>query len=353
MLQVLKLLLSILLLSNVNVLRLRYSQILVEAKQVAPPNKSKRLAIITGGTRGIGSGISKVLAASGEYDGLLLTYNTNHEAAESFRERLLDEAMMVIDSRDKKVKGRGNKDKALLKKVELVCGDLATIQARDRIFKCVDEEFSDYDLATVVHNAGQYVGLTSDNESGIKNPAKQKFANGSLLKEDVLDSTIMEYYQKLYGLAFIDICERSMVRMRKAFERAAANGSTYRGSLIGISSPGCNANFSSVRGYDLEGSGKCIMEYVIRLYALEAAKYKINCNAIIPGVTRSDAWEKIALKNGTTKQEYLSRFESRIPMKEVINGTDIGDTVKFLAGPGGGRFMTGLSLRIDAGLHLT
>ena len=39
-------------------------------------------------------------------------------------------------------------------------------------------------------------------------------------------------------------------------------------------------------------------------------------------------------------------------MEEVIEATDIGDTVQFLAGFGVGRFMTGLSLRVDAGLHL-
>jgi NAD(P)-dependent dehydrogenase (short-subunit alcohol dehydrogenase family) len=44
--------------------------------------------------------------------------------------------------------------------------------------------------------------------------------------------------------------------------------------------------------------------------------------------------------------------ERAVPAKEVIEATDIGDTVKFLAGPGGGRFMTGLSLRVDGGLHL-
>mmetsp|Transcript_16614 Transcript_16614/g.24838 ORF Transcript_16614/g.24838 Transcript_16614/m.24838 type:complete len:347 (-) Transcript_16614:2196-3236(-) len=328
------------------------SQTLVEASQAVPPSKGKRLAIITGGTRGIGSGISKVLAASGEYDGLLLTYNTNHEAAESFRQYLLDENLK-LDCHNKKIAEQGKESNLkFLKKVALVSGDLTTIEARDKIFNCVDEEFCDYDLATVVHNAGQYVGLTSDNESGIKHTTKQKFGNGSLLKEDVLDSEILDYYQKLYGVAYLDICERSMVRMKKAYNRATENGRKYRGALIGISSPGCNTSYKLSQGYDLEGSGKCVMEYANRLYALEAANYNINSNVIIPGVTMSDAWEKIAVRNGTTRDEYLSRFQSRIPMKEVIDSTDIGDTVKFLAGPGGGRFMTGLSLRVDAGLHL-
>lgn len=308
-------------------------------------NPSKRLAIITGGTRGIGRGITQVLASCGEYDGLLLTYNTNREAAESVRQSL-------IDSMDSKAKSSS----AL--QVEVVGGDLTTVEARDKIFHCVDHEFCDYDLATVVHNAGQYVGLTASNVDDIKEGAK-KFGDGSLLKgeegeEDTLDTTYMEYYQKLYGTAFVDICERSLKRMRKAHEKNNVDGnSKYRGSIIGISSPGCNSSYKMTQGYDMPGSGKCIMEFSIRPYALAAAKYGINCNVIIPGFTRSDAWNKVAEKRGSTGKDFLDKASATIvPMGEVIEATDIGDTVQFLAGFGGGRFMTGLSLRVDAGLHL-
>jgi NAD(P)-dependent dehydrogenase (short-subunit alcohol dehydrogenase family) len=320
-----------------------------------------RLAIITGGTRGIGRGISEVLASSNEYDGLLLTYNTNQEAAESFRQFLLEKK----SGNDDESGSSSNSSSLKLKKVELIAGDLTTIEARNKIFKCVDEEFgTDYDLATVVHNAGQYVGVTSDNAGGIEAGTK-KFGDGSLLKEQddgtsILDTTYMDYYQKLYGTAFIDICERSMARMKKAYEKnKEADGGEdsnlkYRGSIIGISSPGCNASFKVTPGYDMPGSGKCLMEFSIRLYALEAAKYGINCNVIIPGFTKSDAWGKIAEKRGMTKEAFLNHIarSGKIPMQEVIDATDIGDTVKFLAGNGGGRFMTGLSLRVDAGLHL-
>lgn len=323
------------------------------------PSSPKRLAIITGGTRGIGRGISQVLASSGEYEGLLLTYNTNQEAAETFRKKLLAD---------------DNCNDKVLKKVEIVGGDLTKDEARDQIFKCVDEEFCEYDLATVVHNAGQYVGITAENAQGIPEGQGKKFGNGSLLKDDtsndessssnsnndvqnklnlVLDTTYMEYYQKLYGTAFVDICERSLVRMKIAHQKAVESGNKYRGSIIGISSPGCNTSFKATPGYDMPGSGKCVMEYAIRLYAIEAAKFGINCNVIIPGVTRSDAWDKIAQKRGmNSADEMLPNFMKMVPMNEIIEATDIGDTVHFLSGFGGGRFMTGLSLRVDAGLHL-
>jgi NAD(P)-dependent dehydrogenase (short-subunit alcohol dehydrogenase family) len=41
------------------------------------------------------------------------------------------------------------------------------------------------------------------------------------------------------------------------------------------------------------GSGKCITELAnCLLYALEAAPYNINVNAIIPGFIQLDAWGK-------------------------------------------------------------
>ena len=46
------------------------------------------------------------------------------------------------------------------------------------------------------------------------------------------------------------------------------------GSLIGISSPGCTTIYNPQPGYDMPGSGKTIMEYVMRLMALNAGKKK-------------------------------------------------------------------------------
>jgi NAD(P)-dependent dehydrogenase (short-subunit alcohol dehydrogenase family) len=132
--------------------------VLVLIQRVTSRNsRNMRVAIVTGGTRGIGRGISETLAASGEYDGLLLTYNTNLEAAEAFKGSFKDI------------------------KVEIVGGDLTTQEARDAIFDCLDKEFCDFDLATVVHNAGQVVGVTSDNVDDI-GADKKKFGDGSLLK---------------------------------------------------------------------------------------------------------------------------------------------------------------------------
>ena len=77
----------------------------------------KRIAIVTGGTRGIGRGIAERLAAW--MDIVILTYNTNAERAQ----QAADELRQQYDG----------------KRIELVAGDLTLPASRDAIFACVDD----------------------------------------------------------------------------------------------------------------------------------------------------------------------------------------------------------------------
>lgn len=282
---------------------------------------------------GIGKGIVEALAESGNFQGILLTYNSNRAAAEEFCAELKSSHPNL--------------------QVEAVGRDLTLAESRDGIFQCFDEKFADSDLCLMVHNAGQYVGITSENAQGLAaaEGSGKHFGDGSLLREDgTVDWDYLGFYRKLYAETYIDLCERSLVRMKEAHARGS---STYRGCLIGISSPGCNQNYPISRGYDMPGSGKCVMEFANRYYALRAAPFRINVNVIIPGFTVSDAWGKIAEKRGSDRDTLLDSMKANIPMGEVTPAKELGDVVRFLAAPtGGGRFMTGLSLRVDGGLHL-
>jgi NAD(P)-dependent dehydrogenase (short-subunit alcohol dehydrogenase family) len=307
------------------------------------------VAIVTGGSRGIGRGIVEALIESGEFQGLLITYNTNREAAEAFCHELATSHPEV--------------------QIESVGGDLSLPSSRDEIFHCFDSKFQGQDLCLMVHNAGQYVGITSENTHGLDAPegSGRKFGDGSLLNEEdgTLNVEYMRFYHKLYSEAYIDLCERSLVRMKlsyqkqqqqeqQALEQDADNSSRYQGCLIGISSPGCNHNFKISAGYDMPGSGKCVMEYANRYLALRAAPYNINSNVIIPGFTRSDAWGKIAEQRGSDRDSLLAQMKGMVPMQQIVEAKELGSVVAFLSSTkGGGRFLTGLSLRVDGGLHLT
>ena len=79
-----------------------------------------RAAIVTGGTRGIGRGISEALARDG-FD-LLCTYNTNAEAAAAAAEELRTTHGV---------------------RVECVGGDIAQVATRDAIFANFDSQFKE------------------------------------------------------------------------------------------------------------------------------------------------------------------------------------------------------------------
>ena len=146
-----------------------------------------RVAIVTGGTRGIGRGISEALASKG-FD-LLVTFNTDQTAAEAAAAELRE---------------------AHGCKVECVGGDISLATTRDAIFASCDEAFKDHALGAVVHNAGQYVGITADNADGLK-AAMYGFGDGSMLDADgKMQLEVMHYYQKMYGDAYVDLCEREL-----------------------------------------------------------------------------------------------------------------------------------------------
>ena len=278
-------------------------------------------AIVSGGTRGIGSGIAESLAAAGTH--LLLTYNTDRTAAEAFATQLRSThpALQVV----------------------LVGGDISLPSTRDSIFELYDLKFSkSHRLTVVVHNAGQYLGVTSSNSEGLSGPVTPMgFGDGTLLTDTAgPDLSAMHYYQRMYGDAYIDLCERGLARM------------TAGGSLIGISAPGCNALQRPTLGYDLPGAGKCVMEYSMRLFAVRCAHRGINCNLVIPGITVTDAWERLASKHGLEKEAMLDSVLHSVPMRRAIHVNTIGDVVAFLCSVAGSN-ITGVSLPVDGGLHLS
>ena len=281
----------------------------------------RRVAVVTGGTRGVGFGISQALAEN-DFD-LLLTYNSDGDAAER--------AVLEL------------KNQFPICAIETVGGDVSLPETRKAIFDKFDSCYGEtHCLGAVVHNAGQYVGVSSTNAAGIKATGPPPgFGDGSLLGADGgVDFTQMHYYQKMYGDAFVDLCERGLARFPD-------DG----GSLVGISSPGCTLQFNPNLGYDMPGSGKCVMEYSMRLFAVRAAAKKVNANVVIPGVTPEGAWEALGATRGMSGKEMAEGVASRLAPMGPTPAKVVGDGVAFLCSPAG-RAVTGVSLPVDNGVHL-
>ena len=278
----------------------------------------RKVAIVTGGTRGIGKGIAEALAKK-QYD-LLLSYNSDYDSA-------IDTCKFLEKTYDCRV--------------ELFSGDISLKSTRKKLFKCYDLKYKNtHNLGVVVHNAGQYIGITSGNSDGLLKPSKTfSFGDGSLIDNDDFDINVMRFYQKMYGEAYIDICERSISRMKKG------------GSLIGISSAGCTTQFNPSPGYDMPGSGKCIMEYAMRLFALRCAPLNINCNIVIPGFTKTEAWDRIGALRETTGDSIVEKMAEKYSPNGPMTPDEVGEGITLLCSPEG-RYITGVSLPIDKGVHL-
>ena len=279
----------------------------------------RRVAVVTGGTRGIGRGISEALAEH-DFD-LLVSYNSDEAAAEQAAGELKTKYNCAV---------------------ACVGGDVSLPETRAKIWETYDKVYGGdtHRLGAVVHNAGQYVGVTSTNAAGIKATGPPPgFGDGSLIKEGAVDFTQMHYYQRMYGDAFVDLCEQGLARF------------TDGGSLVGISSPGCTLQYKANLGYDMPGSGKCVMEYTMRLFAVRAATKNVNVNVVIPGVTVTDAWGKLGAMRGQSKEEIVEGVSGRLAPMGPMQPKQVGDGVAFLCSPAG-RAVTGVSLPVDNGVHL-
>uniref|UniRef100_A0A7S1AMT0 SDR family oxidoreductase n=1 Tax=Noctiluca scintillans TaxID=2966 RepID=A0A7S1AMT0_NOCSC len=278
---------------------------------------TRPVAIVTGGTRGIGRGTSEALADEG-FD-LLLGYGTNAEAAETAASELRERGARVV----------------------VVGGDVSEEATVVRYFEVFQKEFPSQQLRAVVHNAGQYMGLTAANNVGVSDGAPRLL--GSLLLPDgSVDFSRFDYYHQIYARAWVQLVERAVPFL-----------TVGGGSVIGISSPGCNATQVPAGGYDMPGSAKTVMETTARFYAKNLAHQGITVNVVIPGVTLSDAWIHVAKGRGMAEDHTMAKevAERAVPLGRAQSCRELGDVVAFLCSSRG-KYITGVALPVDGGLHL-
>ncbi|XP_077991011.1 enoyl-[acyl-carrier-protein] reductase [NADPH] FabL-like [Glandiceps talaboti] len=266
----------------------------------------RKVAIVTGGTRGIGFGIAKTLARDG-YD-LVLGFNANEERAKESQSHL---------------------EEKFGAKVVTVKGDVGEEDTVTRLFEAVEERFNGI-LHVLVHNAGLFVDINRTSTTPTSESAQLAAGeNGNGL---IGSFAQMDYYQRVYPKCLVRCVEKGLPYMEKAGE----------GHIVTISSPGCNATQPPRLMYLNPGQAKTVVEYLTRYYALQLAPSRINVNCLIPGFTKTEVWGNMAL-------EMLAGKYS--PMGEVITPEDIGEAAAFLCKPSS-RFITGQIISVDGALSL-
>ena len=131
---------------------------------------------------------------------------------------------------------------------------------------------------------------------------------------------------------------RSVFMASKAVLGYMKNG----GSIINISSVGGNVPDISQIAY---GTSKAAINYLTKLIAVHEAKHKIRCNAVLPGMTATDAVKE------NLSDEFRALFLKHIPLSRMGLPEEIASAVVYFASDDSA-YTTGQILTVSGGFGL-
>jgi len=246
-----------------------------------------KLSIVTGGSRGIGRGISEALAELGS--DLAIVYRKKREEFEKFK--------ISLKHLDIKVKG-----------FQL---DVTNFEKVNETFKEIYDNFGSIDI--LVNCAGRASSTSSVKKVSIKE--WQTVIGLDLNAAFYCSKAALEYMHKKKGGHIINIS-----------------------SIVGTT---CHAGSSSY------AAAKAGLEAFTKVLAREEARNGIRVNAIAPGLIKTDMSEQMCRMYG---EERLKEVMESIPLGKFGEPRDIGNMVAYLVSSKGD-YITGQILGIDGGMY--
>ncbi|MGV3772987.1 MAG: 3-ketoacyl-ACP reductase [Verrucomicrobiales bacterium] len=262
-----------------------------------------KVALVTGGSRGIGRGIAVQLAALG-YD-LLINFRSNRKAAEEAITICLQQAA----DHGKSIQAR------------IFQADISCSIDREALIAFTRAEFGRLDL--LVNNAG------------VAPEARQDILHGT---EESFDRLISINVKGPYFLT--QLAARWMIEQQEQQERSQEPRG--QGMIITVSS--VSAYTASVNRGDYCIS-KAALSMVTPLFASRLAEYGINVYEIRPGIIATDMTSGVQSKYNTLIEQGLT------PLKRWGQPEDVGKAVAAIAS-GAFPFSTGEVFNVDGGFHL-
>ena len=178
-------------------------------------------------------------------------------------------------------------------------------------------------VENVVHDAGRIDVLV--NNFGTSNPGKDlDFANTD--PQIFLDTVTLNL--------------RSVFMASQVAAKHMAN--CGGGSIINISSVGGLVPDISQVAY---GTSKAAINYLTKLIAVQEAKHHIRCNAVLPGMTATEAVEK------NLSDDFRTLFMRHIPLGRMGLPEEIAEAVCYFASDASG-YTTGQILTVSGGFGL-
>ena len=141
---------------------------------------------------------------------------------------------------------------------------------------------------------------------------------------------------------FWDTVNLNLRSVFMASQAAAKHMANHGGSIINISSVGGLVPDISQVAY---GTSKAAINYLTKLIAVQEAKHNIRCNAVLPGMTATEAVEK------NLTEEFRSLFLRHIPLQRMGLPEEIAAAVVYLASDEAA-YTTGQILTVSGGFGL-
>ena len=141
---------------------------------------------------------------------------------------------------------------------------------------------------------------------------------------------------------FLDTVNLNLRSVFVASQAAARHMAQHGGSIINISSGGGLVPDISQVAY---GTSKAAINYLTKLIAVQEAKNKIRCNAVLPGMTATEAVEK------HLSDDFRDLFMKHIPLGRMGLPEEIAEAVCYFAGDAAA-YTTGQILTLSGGFGL-
>ena len=141
---------------------------------------------------------------------------------------------------------------------------------------------------------------------------------------------------------FLDTVNLNLRSVFVASQAAARHMAQRGGSIINISSVGGLVPDISQVAY---GTSKAAINYLTKLIAVQEAKNKIRCNAVLPGMTATEAVEK------HLSDDFRNLFMKHIPLGRMGLPEEIAEAVCYFAGDAAA-YTTGQILTLSGGFGL-
>ena len=141
---------------------------------------------------------------------------------------------------------------------------------------------------------------------------------------------------------FLDTVNLNLRSVFMASQAAAKHMAVHGGSIINISSVGGLVPDISQVAY---GTSKAAINYLTKLIAVQEAKHNIRCNAVLPGMTATDAVEQ------HLSDDFRNLFLRHIPLRRMGLPEEIAEAVCYFASDASA-YTTGQILTVSGGFGL-